>query len=294
LSRSDIHPVERLWRAAGKPPPIEVDGTSITPRAEESGICAVTGSPGSYLYDQGFSANFLPPRSSGIAFRFSADSTARTKRSRTPQKCLSPAAVWVAKTILLRGATWVQEPGGEVEFWPYFRQPKEPERAALWAEFWGKREPSRWLDWLLKPRPAGTIAAMPMYGIEHGGEANAARCFWPGRPRPKAPLIKLQAKHVAFYVQPSMATGQLVLNIDGDASVLIDCAAWRRAQALITTTLRKFDGLPAPVIRRGLLARAFEPVTSPHFHARLASLLASLGDLPNHPFWPTAIGALHV
>lgn len=293
MTAADLHPVERLWRAAGKPSPIEVDGTPITPRGIESGVCAVTGSPGSYLYEQGFSANFLPPRAAGVAFRFAATSTVRSKAWAQPQKCLSPAAVWAAKTVLLRAATWIQEPDGEVEFWPYYRCPKDEARAALWREFWGARDPSKWLEWLLRPRPAGTIAGMPLYGIDHGGEANAARCFWPGRPRPADPLIKLQAKHVAPYVQPSTATGRLALYVDGEQVHDIACATWLRAAATIAKAVRHID-LPGPVIRRGLAARAFEPTTQAVFHTHLIRLLAQLGDLPSHPFWPTFVGALHV
>ena len=38
-----LHPVHRLWVAAGSPAPLESDGTAIQPRLAAPGVCAVTG-----------------------------------------------------------------------------------------------------------------------------------------------------------------------------------------------------------------------------------------------------------
>jgi hypothetical protein len=177
------HPVHRLWVAAGSPPPLECDGTPIIARGSP-GICAVTGGPGDFLYDQGFSANFTLPRAASTAFRHAGESSARSRPSAQPQKCLSAAAVWSAKAIALRCATWILEPQldgtDKLEFHPSYRVPKDPEKAATWRSAWGDVDPGRWLAWLLRPRPVGTIAAFPQYGIEHGGEQNFHRCLWPG------------------------------------------------------------------------------------------------------------------
>ncbi len=133
-----------------------------------------------------------------------------------------------------------------------------------------------------------------MYGIDHGGEVHASRCFWPGRPVPKDPLVKLQAKHVAPYVMPSMQTGVLALHVDSDQVVPIIGSVWRAIHQKILAALPSFEPVPIPVIRKGLLARQFEPLTQAVFHVRLMNLLADLGDATRHPFWPLFIGALHV
>lgn len=294
------HPVHRLWVAAGCPAPIECDGTAIAPRASSPGVCAVTGGPGSYLYEQGFSANFTLPRAASTAFRHAAESSARSRASAGPQKCLSAAAVWSAKALALRCATWILEPqpdgSDRLEFHPSFRIPKDPERAATWRSAWGDADPGQWLAWLLRPRPVGTVAAIPRYGIEHGGEQSFHRCHVPGRPVPVDPLVKLQSKHVAVYAQPSTRAGVLALQVDADNVLEVDTARWRAAHDLVrglVTRLRE-AGIPAPAVSRALEARTLEFHHPAALHAALASTLIRLGDLPRHPFWPVFTGGIHV
>lgn len=293
------HPVHRLWVAAGKPPPLDGDGTPILPRGS-TGICAVTGGPGDYLYDQAFSGNFMLPRAACTAFRHAGESSSRSRPSAMPQKCLSAAAVWAAKAIALRCATWILEPqldgADRLEFHPSYRVPKDPAKAAIWRGAWGDADPSRWLAWLLRGRPVGTVAALPQYGIEHGGEQNFHRCFVPGRPPPTDPLIKLQSKHVAIYAQPATRFGVLALQVDSDVVVEVDTERWRQAYAIVlglVVQLREAD-IPAPTVARALAARSLDLHYPAAMHAALASALSSLGDLPRHPFWPIFTGGIHV
>ena len=292
------HPVHRLWVAAGSPAPIECDGTAIAPRAMAPGVCAVTGGPGEYLYEQAFSANFTLPRNASTAFRHGHGSTAQSRRTAKPQKCLSAAAVWSSKAIVLRCATWILEPaedGDRLTFHPSYRVPKDPEKAATWRSAWGDADPSRWLSWLLQPRPVGTVAAIPKYGIEHGGEQNFHRTYRPGHVPPD-PLLKLQSKHVAVYAQPSTRAGVPALQVDSDVVIEVDTARWRPAHALalaLARRLRELD-VPAPAVSRALQARVLEHHYPAAAHAALASTLFRLGDLPRHPFWSLFSGGIHV
>lgn len=294
-----LHPVHRLWVAAGSPAPLESDGTAIQPRLAAPGVCAVTGGPALYLYDQGFSANFTLPRNVALAVRHGHDSSVRAKRCSNAQKCLSAAAVWTAKTLALRCATWVLAPDADgadrIEFHPSYRIPKDPAKAATWRSAWGKADPAAWLEWLLRPRPVGTVAAMPKYGIEHGGEQNFHRTIWPDR-RPPDPLVKLQSKHAAIYAQPSTCAGVLALQVDSDTVIRVDTARWRVAHAHVLALVVRLQGLglPAPAISRGLQARALEHHLPAAAHVALASTLTRLGDLPRHPFWPLFSGGIHV
>lgn len=263
------------------------------------GVCAVTGGPGKYLYEQGFSANFMLPRGASTAFRHAAESTAQSRRTAAPQKCLSAAAVWSAKALALRCATWILEPteaGDRLGFYPMFRVPKDPEKAATWREAWGDADPAHWLAWLLRPRPVGTVAAIPMYGIKHGGEMNFHRTLRPGHARPADPLIKLQSKHCTVYAQASTRLGVLALQVDSDVVIEVDTLRWRDALSHVqdlAARLRKL-GVPAPAVSRGLAARTLELSQPAAAHAALASTLARLGHLPRHPFWPLFTGGIHV
>ena len=52
------------------------------------------------------------------------------------------------------------------------RQKIDPEKM---REAFGGRSSTDYLDWLLRPRPVGTVAAVPLYGIDHGGEQTSTR-----------------------------------------------------------------------------------------------------------------------
>src|SRR5690606_15087236 len=53
------------------------------------------------------------------------------------------------------------------------------------------------LSALLNPPKPPFVAMWPAYGIDHGGESNLDRAWWPGSTLHQRPLVKLQSKHVA-------------------------------------------------------------------------------------------------
>lgn len=307
------NPVHRLWVAAGRQVPREYDGSAVEPVLREPAVCALTGGPAHYLWDQAFSDNFTSLRAIGTAFPFASLSAGRRPASVRPWSALSAAVVWAAKTLALRCATWVLEPadaGHDVlEFWPLYRPPGDPARARVWRRTWGDRDPRAWLDWLLRPRPAGTVAALPATGIKHGGETQLHRCGWPGvghraltAVRPVThevvadPLVRVQSKHVAIFARSALQRGVLSLQVDSEPAVEVDTERWRAALVTVrrVATDVRVLGVPAPAIHHGLMTLALEVRSPVAAHARFASLLHGLGDLLGHPFWPLFVRGIHV
>lgn len=282
-----VHSLTRLWRAAGQPRPRDATGTVLHP-GSGGAACALTGCPAEYAWSQALSESF------GTLRRLTPPgATSESELS------LSTAAAWAARELALRCATWILEPtedGDVLEWWPCMRP--APERA----------EEHR-VSWLLRPRPAGTVAAYPKTGIEHGGEMCLGRCGWPGvgwrslsaesvvqYQRASRPLVKLQAKHVALFARPSQRRGVLLLQVDSDQVVEVDSALWIAARELVESAAFELValGVPAPAARRGLLQQHLELRAPAAAHARLAALLRELDRLPRHAFWPIFCGGIHV
>ena len=302
------HPVWRIWTAAGCPAPYEVDGTRIDPRGD-TGICAMTGGPATYLYKDGLSPSFTLARSANKAFRFA---------HQTPPGeplALSAAGVWVAKTIALRAAPWIVEPtaaGDRITFHCSQACPAD-ERAVAWKSVWGTKKPQSFLPWLLRSRPAGTIASLPLYGIAHGGEVHLSRCAWPrgmpghqdgpqARPagfifKPRDPLVKLQAKHTAMYAPAASRAGLLALQVDSDAVMEVEVERWRAAiDPAIACMDRLISAGTTEYAARQVLITGHASERQPaRIHALAAEIAAHLPpSLTREPFWPVFAGALYV
>lgn len=308
MSDHESHPVWRIWASVGSPVPFETDGSAIEPR-KMTGTCAVTGGPAQYVYKDGLSTTFTLARAANKAFRF-----AHLTPPGEPL-ALSAAAVFVAKAIALRAAPWIVEPttaGDKLTFHPSQACPGD-ERAAGWKAVWEAKKPAAFLPWLLRSRPAGTIAGLPLYGIAHGGEVHLARCAWsrgmPGhhdgraaRPagwiyKPADPLVKLQAKHCALYAPASTRAGLLALQVDSDAVMEVEVARWRAA---IDPAIAMMDrlmeaGLTEYTARQVLITGHAEPRHPAKIHAIAASIERHLpSSLTREPFWAVFAGALYV
>lgn len=308
MTAHEQHPVHRIWASVGSPQPFETDGTIIKPR-NVAGTCAVTGGPARFIYKDGLSVTFTIARSANKAFRFAHLTPAGEPWA------LSAAAVFCAKSIALRAAPWIVEPtaaGDKLTFHCSQACPGD-ERSAGWKAVWQTRKPSAFLPWLLRSRPAGTIAALPLYGIAHGGEVHLGRCAWPrampghhdgkqARPvgyieKPREPLIKLQAKHCALYAPASTRTGLLALQVDSDAVMEVEVARWRAA---ITPALDMMDrliqaGLTEYAARQVLLTGHADPRQPAKIHAIAASIERHIpSSLTREPFWAVFAGALYV
>jgi len=292
------HSLTRLWIAAGQPPPRDAAGEVIQP-GPGGAACAFTGDPAEYAWSQALSENF------GTLRRIVPPGAASE-----PELSLSTAAAWAARELALRCATWILEPAedGDVLEWCPSMRPA-PERAEEHRAVWGDRTADGFLAWLLRPRPAGTVAAYPKTGIEHGGEMCLGRCGWPGvgwrrlsaasvveYRRAERPLLKLQAKHVALFARPSRHAGTLLLQVDSDLVVEVETQIWTEARPTVETAAAELVelGVRASAVRRGLDQHTLDLRAPPAAHARLAELLRDLGRLHRHPFWSIFCGGIHV
>ncbi len=252
-----------LWMAAGCPEPVESDGAPLaardlaaeaererrkitkqiaTARAVGGGVaaleralaavedaprCASCGEPATNRLDDAISDSFTTVKNASRAWPFGGRHVCR-------------ACLWACKTVALKSSMWfariADDRGtGGVWFVPLRPFPGWPE---------SKPDP---LAALLSPPPPPFVAGLPLYGIDHGGEANLERVIWPwegdGEPAPERgrlidggarrlwlhpdPLIKLQAKHTALYCDVSHSADRYRLQVDDVGDVTVDVPLWR-------------------------------------------------------------------
>lgn len=321
-----------LWLAAGCPMPVQTDGIPILPRdmranaerdrrklaqriavarpsyqralqAQLDAItdtphCASCGEPASYRLDDAISDSFTTVKNANRAWSFGGER-------------LCQACVWACKTLALRCALFFATlpsatgPGG-LRFHPIRPIPGRPET---------RPDP---LAVLLDPPEPPFVAGLPLYGIDHGGEANLHRAIWPtpiqlrpgdgpvpeGNMRPMAegsalfvpfdPLIKLQSKHTALYTQVSLCRDRYRLQIDDTSDVTVDVPLWR--------ALRRFcDALLLDLRQGGVGAQdartALETLRSPAraplpLLARWGERVAPLKPHAGAPWWGLFVNLL--
>lgn len=257
-----------LWLAAGSPHPTETDGTPIPPRDLRAGAererrriqkaldvatgdvaiplrrqldavtetprCAACGEPAAYRLDDAISDSFSTVKNRSRAWPFGGD-----------HACA--ACVWACKTLALRCSLWFarlpdEHGAGGVWFVPLRPQPGWPARPDALAA-------------LLSPPPAPFVAGLPLYGIDHGGEANGQRSIWPwtgeaehprvhsmpSGPRlfvPADPLVKLQSKHTALYAEVTYSADRYRLQVDDAGDITVNVPLWRMLREVCEGILR--------------------------------------------------------
>lgn len=120
---------------------------------------------------------------------------------------LCDACVWCARALKLRCAAWVAREDG------------------VW--FVARRD---LLPVLLDPPAPPFVVGLPLYGADHGGEANGWRATWstdPALPAGVDRLTRLQAKHVAIYAEVATRRDRYPVQWDDHTRVVIDVALWR-------------------------------------------------------------------
>lgn len=230
--------VEFLWRAAGAPRPLATDGTPIPRRSVPPGArCASTALPAEYAMEDALSDNFTTVKNAGRAWPFGGP-------------WLSAAAVWCARSLALRCSLFFAREDG---FWFESIRPLPGVRG---------RRPSP-IDTLLSPPLAPFVAGLPLYGIDHGGEANAERTVWwrlDGQPivprgpwarrvdasQPtgpvrlvESPLVKLQSKHTAIYCRIANTRDHYPLQVDDTGEVMVNVDLWSRLRPQVEDLMRE-------------------------------------------------------
>lgn len=253
-----------LWLAAGSPPPVETDGTPIPARdlaaeaererrrlrkqidatraqggdveALERALAAVVDAPrcascgeaATCRLDDAISDSFTTVKNAHRAWPFGGGH-------------ICAACLWCCKALALRCAGFFATERG---FWFFAIRPLPGVPST-------RPDP---LDVLLHPPEPPFVAALPLYGIDHGGEANAQRTIWPwtgdashaaarafgGGARlwvPDRPLVKLQSKHTALYAEVSRSRDRYRLQVDDAGDVTVDVPLWRRLRAVCAELL---------------------------------------------------------
>lgn len=223
-----------VWKAAGCPPPIETSGAPILPRAAP-GVCAHCGAAGaSFLLDQAISDKFTTVRNASFLWPHGGDR-------------LCAGCTWSFKSLSARtcaGFARLADEHGPGGIWPVSLRPIA--KPADWpkARPWPFTRPAA-LSVLLAPPPAPFVAWLPLYGVDHGGEANAHRTFCPdgagGVFRPADPLWKLQTKHTLPFAKVSIDARRYDLAVN-DQSIVVDVALWSEMRALCGALLVELRG----------------------------------------------------
>lgn len=218
-----------VWKAAGCPPPIETSGIPILPRGTP-GTCAHCGiADARFLLDQAISDKFTTVRNASFLWPHGGDR-------------LCPGCTWSFKSLAVRTCLCfarLADEHGPAGVWPVSLRPIA--RPTDWpkAAPWPFTRPDA-LAALLSPPPAPFVAWLPLYGVDHGGEANAHRTFCPdgagGVFRPADPLWKLQTKHTLPFARVSLDARRYDLAVD-DQSIMVDVALWGEMRSLCEALL---------------------------------------------------------
>jgi hypothetical protein len=278
-----------VWKAAGRPAPIETNGAPILPRATTDARCAHCGAAHArFLLDQAISDKFTTVRNASILWPHGGDR-------------LCAGCVWAFKSLLCRTATCfarVADEHGPGGIWPVSLRPIA--RPPDWPSTkpWPYQRPDP-LSVLLAPPPPPFVAWLPLYGINHGGEANAHRTYAPdgagGVYHPADPLWKLQTKHTVPFAQVSHDARCYELAID-DLCVTVDVARWTRLRAVCEVLLAELrtGGVGAEDARR-CLTTLRAPLGAPLTLAAPAVWRARVEPLRPHAggrWWDIFIGML--
>lgn len=195
-----------IWRGAGSPDPCETNGDPI-PKLGDGSPCAACGEPGHYRLRDAISDNFTTVKNSSRAWPFGGDS-------------ICAACVFACKTLALRLALSFSRENG-VWFIGTRPIPKliDPKTPWMWDRPDG-------LSALLNPPEPPFVAMMPLAGMDHGGESNLERAWWPNSTPHERRLERLQSKHVAIYARVGYSRERYPLQVDDHHDIVVDVPVW--------------------------------------------------------------------
>lgn len=258
-----------IWAGAGRPDPCDTSGEPI-PAKGTGGPCAACGEPGRYRLREAISDNFTTVKNASRAWPYGGND-------------VCAACVFACKTLALRLAISFSREDG------------------VW--FIGTR-PLPGLPWtrpdalsaLLCPPAPPFVAMWPAYGIDHGGEANIERCWWPGSTPHASPLVKLQSKHVAIYARVATSRERYPLQIDDNHDVIVDVVLWTRLRAVCEAMLAEMRaGGVGATDARDALVRLRPPLGCPvRMVAHWPALTSSLRPHHGAVWWPYFVSLLEM
>lgn len=258
-----------IWSALGKPQPWLNDGTPIKSRGP-TGICAHCGEPAEYKLQDAISDNFTTVKNNSRAWPFGGDAACA-------------ACVIACKWLGLRAGLWFARENG-LWFVPMRPIAGCPET---------RPDP---LSALLNPPEPPFVAGLPLYGIDHGTEANAGRIVWPGAPVPSDPLIKCQSKNTALYAQTAFSRTRYPLQVDDAGDLTVDVPLWKSQSEIGTRVLRllRADGVGAVDARESLISLRPPHGTSARTVALWKGLVAPLQSHAASTWWELVVSLLEM
>lgn len=252
-----------IWQGAGRPDPVEADGTPIKARYDGTNACSMCGEAGArWGYDDAFSTNFWPAENFDQLF----------PRRQACGVRLCAACVWCARTPVLRAsASFSREDG-------------------VWFVRRGDL-----LAHLLNPPEPPFVVCFPRYGADHGGESTGWLMRWPGSPEPEGGFkARGQSKHCAVYAATATSREHYPLQIDDCLRVMVDVSLWRTLaeHAAAVATLLREGGCGATEVREAL-ATLRPPTRAPlPTLARWSALAAPLRPHARSAWWPMLVELL--
>lgn len=268
--------IEFVWRAMGEPNACESDGTEMRPRAMQGARCAATGLPAEFRVDDALSDKFTTVTNRARWLPYGGDALHRS-------------AVWACKALAFRCGAWFARADG---VWPFAIRPLP-----------GLKTPPRLrpcgLDVLLQPPAPPFVAALPLYGINHGGEMHVERAIWWRDGKPvihQRPLIKLQSKHTLLYTRVSASSDRYHLQVDDAMPVVVDVAAWRAYRKHADELLEELraSGVGATDARTALLSGACPRGTSLPLARRWPTEMRPFDGARGATWWPLFVELLRM
>ncbi len=257
----ELRATQIVWRGAGCPAPLDPDGVPLRRRAGGlAPVCAMCAAPDpGWTSDDAMSDNFRPLTHVNQLFAHATEGFPVS---------LCEACVWCARALKLRCAAWIAREDG------------------VW--FVARRD---LLGVLLDPPEPPFVVGLPLYGADHGGEANGWRATWsndPPLPAGVDRLTRLQAKHVAIYAAAALRRERYPLQWDDHTRVTVDVVLWRALASRlgVMAALLRGHGVGVTDVRdalRTLRAPMRAPLVA---HRDWPALVRELAPHARAPWWP--------
>lgn len=251
-----------IWQGAGRPLPTEGECVPVPMRdpATLASVCAMCGEPGPrWTSDDAFSDPYRPLAHRSLLYP-------HVEVGRPVSLCA--ACTWCSRALRLRCAASFSRVDG------------------VW--FVSRRD---LLAALLDPPEPPFVACVPLYGADHGGEANGWRALWHGEPKlPEGHdvLDRLQAKPVAVYAEIAYSRERYPLQWDDHTRVMVDVRLWRELAARLEVIAAALRSASVGVTdTREAITKLRCPMRAPvSVHGRWPAMIRGLETHARAPWWP--------
>jgi hypothetical protein len=263
-----MQPTHIIWSGAGRPAPFDSDGKHVV-KHPITDVCSHCGDPhAEYRLKDAISDNFTTVKNASRAWPHKTDR-------------LCAACIFAIKSLALKCSLWFARENG---IWFVSVRP---------LTGFADTRPDV-LDVLLNPPEPPFVAGFGLYGVDHGGEANLHRCWWPDGHNRSNILLNLQSKHTALYAEISTSRKVYSLQVDDVGDCTVDVDKWREYKAKAECCLRemRLAGMGANDARRALETMQLTSKAPFSLHCRWKKMSEWLRPVHGAPWWPMFVGLL--